>query len=454
MPSLIAAALRNRLSAGGIALTTASAILFLALVALELLGYLQNPYTGIVIFVMVPALFVLGLLLIPLGLWLERRRRGSAPAAATAWPSLNLSDPNTRRTLAFVAIATLLNLGILSIASFGAVEYSESQAFCGQACHAVMGPEFVSQQGGPHARVHCVACHVGPGAGAFLSAKLSGSRQLGLVMMGSFQRPIPAPIHNLPAVQDTCEQCHWPDRYLGEMTKVFYEHADDEANTPTKTTVRLKVGGPIAGTRAGEGIHWHMNRGNVVEYVSLDEAREQIAYVRTTTPDGRVREYFAEGVGEAEVAGRPRRRMDCLDCHNRPAHTFGTTAERAVDEAIGGGLIDARIPFIRREAVRALRTLYPSHEAASAGIDRAIREAMNARLPHAFEEASLQRAIGVTQGIYARNVFPAMNIRWGTYANQSGHTTSSGCFRCHTDTHKTRDGLAIRQDCEMCHTIE
>jgi hypothetical protein len=367
---------------------------------------------------------------------------------------LNLADANVRRAVTFFVVATLVNVAILSVASFGAVEYSESQAFCGQSCHSVMSPEFIAHQAGPHARIHCVTCHVGPGTGAFLSAKINGTRQLALVARGTFQRPIPTPIHNLPAAEVTCEQCHWPDRFVGDVTKVFYEHADDEANTQTKTTVRLKVGGAVGGTRAGTGIHWHMNRENVVEYVALDDKREQIGYVRTSTPDGQVREYFAEGVSAADIAARPRRRMDCFDCHNRPAHAFGTTAERAVDEAIGSGQIDAKIPFVRREAVRVLRAAYPSHEVAAVQIERSLREAFTAQAPTQVEEASLRRAIEVTRSLYMANVFPAMNIGWGTYANHSGHTTSNGCFRCHDEAHKTRDGLAIRQDCELCHVIE
>ena len=450
MRPVFAAALRSRLAAAGIALTTASALLFLALIAFELFGYLQNPYAGILVFIMVPALFALGLLLIPLGLWLDRRRRTTAPPA---WPTLNLADAALRRAVIFIVIATLVNIAILSVASFGAVEYSESQAFCGQACHSVMSPEFIAHQAGPHARIHCVTCHVGPGTGAFLTAKLNGTRQLALVARGNFDRPIPVPIDNLPAARVTCEQCHSSDRYTGDVTKVFYEHADDEANTQARTAVRLKVGGPIAGTRGGSGIHWHMNRENIVEYVAMDDKREQIGYVRTSTPDGQVREYFADGVA-ADIATRPRRRMDCFDCHNRPAHTFGTTAERAVDAAIGSGQIDAKIPFVRRDAVRALRAAYPSHEVASAQIERSMREAFNSRAPSGVEEASLRRAIEVTRALYTTNVFPSMNVGWGTYANQSGHTTSNGCFRCHDEAHKTRDGLAIGQDCELCHVIE
>ena len=435
------------------ALTTASALFFIFLLVIIVLGRLENPYTGLVVFVMVPAAFVVGLLLIPIGLSVERRRTARG-LAAPAWPRIDLNDPAIRRTIFVLFAATVINLGIISIASYGTVEYTESQAFCGQACHAVMEPEFVAHQSGPHGSVHCVTCHVGPGAGGFLAAKINGTRQLWLAVSGSHSRPIPTPLRTMPDVRTSCEQCHWPDRFVGDKVKVIYEHANDEANTQTATTVRLHVGGPIAGTGTGSGIHWHMNRGNEVEYVALDEKREQLPYVRVATADGRVREYFGEGVTPAQIEGRPRRRMDCLDCHNRPAHRFSPSPEREVDGALGAGQISRKIPFIRQEAVRALGGEYATQELALREIERSIRAAMNAGLPRTFEEADLQRAIGVTQAIYRRSVFPSMRVGWGTYPNQIGHTISTGCFRCHDEGHKTGEGITISQDCELCHSIE
>ena len=451
MRQVYATALRNRTSAIGIALTTASALVFLVLLALDLFGVLQNPYAGLVVFVLVPALFVLGLLLIPLGIRRERQRRLTDPTGEPEWPTLDLGNPNLRRAVLFVVGATLVNLFILSLASFGAVEYSESQQFCGQACHTPMTPEFTAHQVGSHAKVHCVSCHVGPGARGFIAGKLAGTRQLYLFMRGTFHRPIPTPVHNLPAVAGTCQQCHWPERFIGDVVKVMYEHADDEANTATKTTLRLHVGGARGGTGDdGSGIHWHTNPANAVEYVAADDKREEIPYVRATLPNGTVREYFAEGVTAAAVAGKPRRRMDCTDCHNRPAHTYGSSPERAVDAAIGAGVIDAKLPFVRREAVRALSATYPSHDVALPQIERTMREALKG----GSDDRALKRAIDVTQALYRRSVFPEMKIGWGTYPNQRGHTVSTGCFRCHDESHKTTDGLAISQDCGMCHTIE
>ncbi len=447
------AALRNRVSAFGVALTTASVVLFLVLFALQLMSVIRNPYAGLVVFVMMPGLFVVGLLLIPIGLRIERRRIARG-LPAPSWPRLDLNDSRIRGTVFLVVAATFVNVALLSMASYGAVQYSESQQFCGQVCHRVMEPEFVAQQHGLHARVHCVDCHVGPGAEGFVTAKLHGTYQLALTITGRYPRPVPIPTEGIPDVRTSCEGCHWPDRYVGDVIKVFYEYANDAANTATKTTVRLHVGGPIAGTGTGVGIHWHMNRANTIEYVALDAQREQIPYVRVATPGGRVREYFAKGVTASDIADKPRRRMECLDCHNRPAHTFGSTPERAVDAALGEGLISAKIPFIRQDTVRALRAEYSSQEVALPKIDQSIRTAVNARLPHAFEEAQLQQASAVAQAIYRANVFPSMKVGWGTYTSQLGHMTSAGCFRCHDEDHKTTTGVAIRQDCDLCHAIE
>jgi hypothetical protein len=219
-------------------------------------------------------------------------------------------------------------------------------------------------------------------------------------------------------------------------------------------TVKLHVGSATGGTGHGAGIHWHTNPANAIEYVTLDEKREQIPYVRRTAPDGTVHEYFADGVNPADLEGKPRRLMDCLDCHSRPAHSFGETPERAVDAAITGGEIDRSIPFIRQEAVRALTVNYATREAATAEIDKSVRAALQTSSSTSVDPQALGRAIAATQAIYNRNIFPSMKVTWGTYANQRGHTTSNGCFRCHDDLHKTKAGRAIGQECETCHTIE
>ena len=440
MRAFLAAALRHRTSALGVALTAASSVVFLALVGLELVGLFQSPYSGIVVFVMLPIMIVVGLLLIPVGMWGARRKEPMKAA-------------DTRPALLFVGGATIAYIALLSFASYGAVEYSESGQFCGQSCH-VMEPQFLAHRSGLHGRVTCVACHVEPGAHGFFKAKLNGTRQLALVMTGGYPKPIPSPPQiGAPNVHTSCEQCHWPDRFIGDVIKVVHEYADDEPNTETKTTLRMHVGGPISGTSSGVGIHWHMNRSNKVEYVALDPTLEQIPYVRVSTPDGGVREYVAEGSSARDFTGKPVRHMVCTDCHNRPAHRFGTTAERSVDAALGAGQMSVRLPFVRREAVRALKVAYPTQTAAVDGIGNTMRAALQPRAGRESADA-LQQAIAVTQNIYRTSVFPEMKIDWGTYNYQIGHVTTPGCFRCHDGTHTSREGKVIGQDCESCHSIE
>jgi hypothetical protein len=455
MRRLVVRLASHPISALGGVLAVASGFVFLALAALHLIGSAANPYADIVVFVMLPALFALGLMLVPIGLWLGRRRPRAAVAGALVWPTIDLNRPNTRRALVLVTVATLASLVTLSFASQHAVDYSESQEFCGQACHQVMGPHFTAHQSSLHSRVNCVECHVEPGAQGFLKAKLHGTNQLRLAMTNRYLRPLRS--HSdvaRPNVYTSCEQCHWPDRFIGDVVKVVYEFADDETNSKTMSTLRLHVGGPVAGTGTGTGIHWHMNRSNVVEYVALDETLEQIPYVRVATPDGRVREYVAKDASAASFEGRPRRRMGCIDCHNRPAHTFASTPERAVDAALGAGLISTQIPFIRREAVQALRVGYPNQDAAFVGIDRDIRAAIAAAKGGGFSEEALRQAVAVSRAIYRTNIFPSMKISWGTYPDRVGHTTSQGCFRCHDDEHVTNDGRVLGQNCELCHSIE
>jgi nitrate/TMAO reductase-like tetraheme cytochrome c subunit len=455
MRRLAARLLGHPVSAIGLVLALASACVFAGLVVVHLSASPGNPYADIVVFVMLPPLFLVGVLLMAVGLRLERRRPRTAPQNEPAWPRVDLNVPETRRALLFVTVATLISLVALSFASQRAVEYSESTEFCGQTCHQVMGPHFTAHQSGLHSRVGCVECHVEPGAEGFLKAKLNGTNQLRLALTNRYPRPISSTLRVArPNVYTSCEQCHWPDRFIGDVVKVVDEFADDEANSKTTSTLRLHVGGPVAGTGSGTGIHWHMNRSNVVEYVALDESLEQIPYVRVVTRDNTVREYFAKDVSAADLEGKARRRMGCIDCHNRPAHRFASTPQRAVDAAMGAGLISTSIPFIRRESVRALSAVYSDQDAAVAGIDQSIRNAISAGNKAGTDETALRQAIAVSQAIYRTNIFPAMKIGWGTYRDRVGHTTSQGCFRCHDESHVTRDGRALGQDCELCHSIE
>jgi hypothetical protein len=444
------AAFRHPVSLLGVTITTAMAVVFAVVLLLDSLGYIQNPYLGLLLFVAIPAAFALGLLLIPLGRRLERRRQRASPGgAAPEWPVFDLRIARQRHIIVAVVALTCVNLLLLSMASFGAVHYMETTEFCGQVCHATMEPQFVAHQSGPHARVNCVACHVGPGAGALVRSKIAGTRQLWRIATGNVPKPVASPVHTMRHARFTCENCHSSAKTYGVDVRLFREFAEDAVNTETASKLTLLVGGGGAMLGAGAGIHWHANPANHIEYISTDAQREVIPYVRLQTRDGTVREYVAPGVTPEQLKGGERRDMDCMDCHNRPGHPFAATPERAVDEAIARAHIPKELPFVRHEAVAAVTPRYANKEAALHAIAARLRG--HYATERSTDAKVLERAIAGTQEVWARNVFPAMNVQWGTYRNQIGHMDSPGCFRCHDDEHKTKDGRLIPQDCVLCH---
>jgi nitrate/TMAO reductase-like tetraheme cytochrome c subunit len=429
------------------------ALLFLVLFLLDAVGYVPNPYFGLLLFVAVPAAFVVGLLLIPIGIRMDTRRRRQTPGAPAAdWPVIDLRIRRQRMFIGLFVVLTIVNLLVVSMASYGAVHYMDTAQFCGQVCHTTMEPQFVAHQSGPHARVVCVSCHVGSGIGAAVEAKSAGTRQLWQIATGNVPTPVPSPVRSMRPARDTCEQCHWPQKFHGDKVKAIREYAEDEKNTETTTLLTMHVGGGSATLGVGTGIHWHMNLDNDIEYITTDPKRETIPYVRVRARDGTIREYTLDGTTPDQLAAGERRRMDCMDCHNRPAHTFEFTPERAVNNAIAEGRIPRELSFIRREALAAITEEHADRQAGLDRITSRLRE--HYRAQPAVDAQLLERAIAGTQDVWRRNVFPAMKVTWGTYPNHIGHIDTPGCFRCHDDEHKSKDGKVIGQDCALCHEVQ
>ena len=449
--------IRSPVSVAGMVLTTISAVLFLIVFLADLFGLHTNPYIGIVFFLILPGLFLFGLVLIPFGAWLEwrRRARGKAPAEIH-WPRFDLNDPTQRRRAVLFFALTMANIVIVSLASYRGVEYMDSVQFCGQVCHTVMKPEFVAYQDGPHSRVNCVQCHIGSGATWFARSKVSGTRQVLAVSFHTYSRPIPSPVEKLRPARETCEQCHWPEKFHGDKIVRVTEYADDEKNTESVTTLQVHVGGGSERLGLATGIHWHMNLANEIEYVATDGKRQVIPYVRLKDRFGNLREYVAEGVTPDAIAKGERRRMDCMDCHNRPSHQIAPTPERAVNTVMARGEIPKTLPFVHREAVKALKASYSSQEAAAEGISRALRDFYRTEPQQIYltRGQEVEESVKAIVNIYRRNVFPEMNVQFGTYANNIGHVDFPGCFRCHDDNHKSKDGKKIGQECDTCHNIE
>lgn len=442
---------RNPLSLVGVVLATSLFFTMLVFYVGTSMGAGSNPYVGIVTFLVLPGLFLIGLLLIPAGMLLKHRREARQGILPGQYPRLDFNRPDLRRLFSFIVLATGVNGIVVINASYRGVEYMDSVAFCGEACHSVMAPEFTAYQSSPHARVSCVQCHIGPGASWFVRSKLSGVRQILAVSLNTFSRPIPTPIENLRPARETCEQCHWPSKFTGSLLSVRPKFAEDEQNTATKTVLLLKVGG---GAAQGRGIHSaHLDLAREIIYLATDAQRQEIPWVRYVSVGGESREYAAPG-WDKDFSKGEMRVMDCVDCHNRPTHTF-QLPEQALDEALASGRLDASLPFLKKKAVELLKQPYPSRDAAAESLSRALTDYYRETYPEVWkrQRESVDLAAGVVREIYQNNVFPEMKLDWGTYPNNLGHMNFPGCFRCHDDNHLNAQGTALTQDCGTCHAL-
>ena len=394
--------LRHPVALAGGLLATVGAVLFAALLMAQLWGLFDNPYAGLVVFVVVPAIFVAGLLLIPVGMWLERRRLRHGATVAREWFVIDFRSAATRRWALAVLALTAVNVTIVLLAGYGSLHYMESPAFCGTACHTPMHPQFTAWQNAPHSRVTCVQCHIGEGGRAFAHYKLNGVRQLYHVATGNYPRPVPGVADMRPA-NEVCGACHWAGKNFGDTVRVKREYADDESNTETTTILQLHVGGPGLPTASGRAIHWHADPRVRIEYVSVDADRQTIPYVRVTDAQGQVREYLADGATSADLEKGQRRTMDCIDCHNVVAHRIAPTPEQAVDREIAAGRIPRELPFIRREGVRLMTATHGTADEAVRAIENELRNfyASQGTGPHAGRR---RRRVGAAEHLPAQRV--------------------------------------------------
>lgn len=439
-----------------IAVIALMAIVFLFILDVVASGG-QAPYAGIIIFIVLPSIMVGGLLLIPLGMILEHRRfLRTGKRSYRRWPVIDMNDVRHRNALAIFSTGSVVLLFSSIFGSYQAYEATESVAFCGTTCHTVMEPEYVTYHNSPHARVRCVDCHVGPGAGWYVRSKLSGMYQVYSVMFDKFPRPIPPVIHNLRPAQETCEQCHWPEKFFNAEERRFTHYLADEANTPWEIRMLIKVGGGAAPHGRGEGIHWHMNIGNHIEYIASDPYRQTIPWVRFTNRATGETVVFESGesLGEEQIAAAEIRTMDCMDCHNRPSHSYRSPSA-AINEAIETGEIARSLPFVKKTGIRLLIDDYPDVDSAVAAIERGITEFYRESAPDVLTEqaSEVETAVRALQGIYRRNFFPLMKARWDVYPENSGHWIFDGCFRCHAGNHRSADGRVITDRCSACHEI-
>ena len=450
MPHRAAALARHPLAIAGAVLTTVSAVVFIALAIAMMVGLLNNPYAGLIVYVAVPFLFVFGLLLIPAGMWLQRKKLRTHPGMVDDWPVVDFRLSRVRRGALIVLALTAANLIILLVAGYGTLHWMESPQFCGQVCHVAMKPQYLAWQGSTHSKVRCADCHIGEGARAMVHYKLVGVRQMYHVMTGQVPRPVPSVADLRPALE-ICANCHAPNRGSGgDRVRVIREYAEDETNSETTSVFQMHLGGAGQPTPVGRAIHWHADPAINISYVATDKDRQTIPYVKVTNQRGQVQEYLTEGTTPEQIAQGESLTMDCVSCHNSIGHRIAPTAEGAVDAAIAAGTIDRALPFVRRESVRLLKEEHPDQESGLKAVDQGLR-AFYASHGGAVDKSQVDRAVAAVRTLSERNVFPDMKVTWGVYPDNIGHVSSQGCFRCH-DGRKSKDGASvINDDCEYCH---
>jgi hypothetical protein len=447
---------QNPITLTGAVLTTSAALTTIAFWFYDIfLPGPPHPYIGILVFLILPAIFVLGLLLIPLGIWLRRRTLRSGGKLPDIYPAVDLHVPVVRRTFEWVALATVLNLLIFGTASYRAVEYMDSTSFCGTTCHRVMDPEYTAYQNSPHAHVACIECHIGPGAPWFVRSKLSGLRQVFAVTFHTYSRPIPSPVKYLRPARETCEHCHWPQRFTGDKFLVNTSYKDDEKNTPQTDVLLLKVGGRT--WQGSLGIHGrHLADAARIRYISTDAQRQIIPVVYYTDDTGKTTEFISTDAKptQQQLDQGEHRDMDCVDCHNRPTHAFDMP-ESAVDKQMSLGRISPELPFIRKKAVELLKVDYPARDIAQQRIVSDLNDFYRTNFPEIYQarRTVVQQSGEQVAAIYLRNIFPDMRVTWGVHPNNLGHNDSPGCFRCHDGSHTSADGQTITNDCSACHQV-
>jgi nitrate/TMAO reductase-like tetraheme cytochrome c subunit len=451
----------NPFSLAGGAITTAAGVTMIAYWLMEFFGRPNdNPYLGLIFFLLLPALFIAGLMLIPVGVWARRKKLQKAGQIPLEFPKVDFNEPIFRHGIDIVLVATILNLLVVSVATYRGAAYMDSPQFCGQSCH-VMHPEYTAYKISAHSHVACVDCHIGSGAEAYFSAKVNGTKQLIEVsfhplaslapkLIPDYPTPIESPVRSLRPAREICEGCHTPARFIGEKLLVKSSFADDEKNTETQSVVVLHLGGRDSLSHL-TGIHGvHLGH---IEYVATDPTRTSIPWVEKSNGDGTKTVFTTLPAGSPAPQGE-RRVMDCIDCHNRAAHTF-ITAEDALNRAMAEGAVSPELPWVHKKGLELLKANYASEAEASAQIPEQLEAFYRSEHPEvlAAKAAQVKAAGSQLAVLYSQNVFPFMKVTWGTHPNHIGHMDYPGCFRCHDGSHAAKDGTSITQDCSACHNL-
>jgi nitrate/TMAO reductase-like tetraheme cytochrome c subunit len=360
-----------------------------------------------------------------------------------------------RRTMAG-AVLTLLLLGIgAAVATVGGIaawEYTNSNAFCTNTCHAVHPEEPVAHAASSHARVQCVECHMGRlSTLELMLIKPTHMHELWGMVVG-YERPTHA--KTMRPARDSCEACHWPSVKHSDSVRTKTRYETDAKSRETRTTLVMHTAAGERREGGSKGIHWHIAQ--EVTYASADPAKQKIAWVQAKGADGKVTTWFdpTAGVTPQQVEKLEKRRMDCIDCHNASGHPFPNPAN-LVDDAIRDGKIGRTLPAVKARALSLIEktgTLTGTEAERGAKIDKILA----ATAPKDASPAAAKDEQAYAQEmkrILLLTSFSGKGLTWRTFPNNVGHNDFPGCFRCHDGKHLDDQGQAIRLQCTLCHAL-
>ncbi len=362
--------------------------------------------------------------------------------------------------------------GLGSVAAVGGLtmqKWTETVGFCSQ-CHT-MKPEAKAYELSPHRDVACGECHVGPGIGGLVKAKLNGAMQTVEILTGTYPEPVRPPNHDkLPSPTDTCMKCHPLSEIDTEsaQTKLIMHprYSEDKANTKETVAVVVRPAGLSDGSE-GIGGHWHVEQ--KIEFSSPDETSQKIDLVRVTLKNGRTEEFIARKQVGVSSDVRPdvarltkteaTRQMNCTDCHNRVGHEIPTPGQ-AIDNSLAEGKISQSLPYIKRFGVAKLGKSYKSVGEANHAIE-GLQQVYAGRYPLVWQRHRrlVDGAVEQLKMLYQLVATPEMKSVAADYPNDFGHLTGPGCFRCHDGGHfevgpnGRLTNKVIPWACTTCHTF-
>ena len=449
---------RNWITIIGSLIAALNLIMIIVLFIISTIFNKSDTNLGLFIYIVLPGFLLLGLIMIPVGMIITRQKqKKKLESEKKRLPIIDLNDPKHRNAFVIFTVLTIVILFLSTYGSFEAYHLTESVEFCGTLCHKVMEPEYTAYQNSPHANVTCVECHVGSGASWYVKSKLSGLHQVYAVLTRTYPSPIETPLHDLRPARETCEKCHWPQKFYVRTLQTNRYFLADSLNSEWDVMLQMKIGPEYKGMGFNEGIHWHINPSVNIEYVSENDKRETITYVKYTNKETGEVTVFSNPdspVSDSIISSSELRSMDCIDCHNRPSHNYKSPTVYFDNEMLTGA-ISKDIPFIKKTTMDVLKNSFTDKDTALNQINNDILNFYKTGYSDYFQANAdlINNSVKSVQKAFTQNTFPGMKVTYDAYPEHIGHLETEGCFRCHNDVFTSDKGKKITRDCNLCHTI-